>query len=241
MKKNKAFIMTLFLSVGLTLAACGNSQNAGAELSAGAESNTVIEETSDSSEELDELLATAIELDGYTFYKEYDSNKVKVSSQYEGTACLVEGTIDEIESDHIAVVDSNLKVNVYLPTEEIIELEKDQFVQVVGILENLDLEQNMSLVYVTADFNTGYLANVIYTRSGEYNSYNFANSTHPSGLSLTCINENGNFYCIELVLTDEQKDALTAGTEVTLEGKLLLNDSNKPYSAKLKMIVSDIK
>lgn len=242
----KLLVLVLSFVLLLSLCACGGGT---ASQETPQNSDTSTDASLDNTDEmadneipsLDELLTTAVELDGYTFFQEYESNKVKLSSQYEGKSCLVAGIIDGIENDHIIVTDSNLKVNVYIPTEEIIDLEKNQYVEVVGILENIDYEQNMSLVWVTVDFNTGYVSKSVYAKTGEYNSYHSTDGTHPQGICLKCVNDSGKTYFVELELTAEQRDTLANGQEITVEGKLLVNDNDMPHSAYTKLIVDTIK
>jgi uncharacterized lipoprotein YehR (DUF1307 family) len=216
MKLKKFIALLLFVILSFSFTACGNGNS----------STKVTKE---------ELLETAIELDGYSFYQEYTENKVKLSSQYDGKACLVSGTVYEIEEDHIVVEDSNLLVKVYLPETEIIELKKNQFVEVVGLLKNMNFKQEMSQVWVTVDFNTAYLTKSIYTKTGEFYSSSTTDGTHPQGDYLKCVNDSGATYYVELVLTDEQKTNLTSRDKITIEGYLFENDSNMPYSASLKM------
>lgn len=224
----KLFTLLLAVLMTVSMVACGDK-------------TTQDNSSSDTQEHtLDDLLADAVELDGNTFFQEYQSNKVKLSSQYEGKSCLVAGTIDAIENDHIVVVDSNLKVNVYIPTDEIIELEKNQYVEVVGILENIGSEQELSMIWATVDFNTGYLSKSVYSKTGIYKADSSTDGTHPQGTYLECINDSGNKYFVEVVLTDEQRESLTRGSEVTLVGKLFVNDNKMPHSAYTKLIVETI-
>lgn len=234
MKKFLTLLLVALMTISMV--ACGE-ETTSAETN---QNNSNSDNTVTQEHTLDELLADAVELDGYTFFQEYQSNKVKLSSQYEGKSCLVAGTIDSIENDHIVVVDSNLKVNVYIPTEEIIELEKDQYVEVVGILENIGFEQNMSMVWATVDFNTGYVSKSTYSKTGIYQADSSTDGTHPQGMYLECINDSGNTYFVEVVLTDEQRESLTRGSEVTLVGRLLVNDNKMPHSAYTKLIVETI-
>lgn len=228
MKKLLTLLLVTLMTISMV--ACGKETKS-AETN---ESQTFEDNTSTREQTLDELLATAIELDGYEIYQEYKNNKVKVASDYQGKACLVSGSIDAIETDHIVVTYSNLKVNVYLPTDEIIELEKGQGVTVVGILENMGVEETMAFLGVTCDFNTGYVSKAIYTKNGIYRALS-------SGEYLECFNDSGRIYFYELVLTDEQRESLTIDTEVTLDGKIILNDNTMPYSAPYKLVVTEIK
>ena len=150
------------------------------------------------------------------------------------------GTIYAIENDHIVVAEGNFKVNVYIPTEEIIELEKDQYVEVVGILENIGSEETMSKIWATADFNVGYVSKSTYSKTGIYKADRTTDGTHPEGMYLQCINDSGKIYFIEVILNDDQKESLTSGSEVTLVGRMFVNDNKMPYSAGIKLIVETI-
>ena len=219
MKKTLLFVLTLAML--LSLCACSGS---GETPNTEATTPPVEESTDTQKPTMEELLSTATEIDGYTFFQEYDDNKVKHSSDYNEKVCLVEGTIYEIEADHIAVTDSNLKVNIYLPTEEIVELQKGQYVEIVGIVENIGFEQNMSLIWVTVDFNTGYIVNTVYEKTGQVmNSDYTVEGKHT--YELLCKNSQGNNYFVILELTAEQAEPLTAGQEITVEGNLFLNNT----------------
>ena len=112
MKKLLALVLSFVLL--LILCACGGgttNQETTQTPEVSTDTNSVTESNTEETLEneaptLEELLDTAVELDGHTFFEEYQSNKVKLSSQYEGTSCLVAGIIDSIESDHIIVTDS---------------------------------------------------------------------------------------------------------------------------------------
>lgn len=220
--KLKKFIALVFVVVFcFSFSACGN-KNADTKMTK------------------DELIANAVKLDGNDIYQEYKENKLNLANQYEGKACLVSGTVYEIENDYIVIEDSNLLVNVYLPESEIIEIKKNQFIEAVGMLENIDFKQNLSQVWVTVDFNIVYITKSVYTKTGEFYSYRTTDKTHPEGDCLKCVNDAGMAYYVELVLTDEQKSKLTYGNTITVEGYLFENDNTKPYSATLKMEVKTI-
>lgn len=233
----KLLILLLVACMSFSMVACGE-ETTSAETP---DTPTTTESESTREQTLDELLSTAVELDGYEIYQEYAENKVKATSEYENTSCMVSGNIDTIETDHIVVSYTNcFKVNVYLPKEEIVELEEGQFVTVVGILENMSSEETMAFSGVTCDFNTGYVSKAIRTITGIYKSSTSTDGTHPQGIYLECLNDSGTYF-VELVLTDEQKESLTIGAEVTLDGKMFLNYNIMPYSAPTKLVVTEIK
>lgn len=233
MKKKLAFLLALVLC--LPLCACGSKAEAGAAT----EAVETTEPTETASVNAEELLASAEEVDGYTLFQEYQSNKVKMANQYEGKTCLVHGIIDGIENDYIIVADSGLKIHVYLPVEDIINLEKDQYVDIVGVLENIRFEQNLSLVWVVGDFRTGCVSKDTYSYTGVYRPYTATDGDHPADVCVECVNASGNIYYVQLVLTDEQKSNLTSGQTITVDGRLFKNDSKKPYHAPLKLFVDN--
>lgn len=218
----KLVLLVLSLAMVVSLCACGGS----GETPNNDETTPSVEENTEAQKQtMDELLSTAIEIDGYTFFQEYNDNKVKHSSDYNEKSCLVEGNIYEIEADHIVVTDSNLKVNIYLPTEEIVELQKGQYVEIVGIVENIGFEQNMSLIWVTVDFNTGYIVNTVYEKTGQVMISDYTvDGKHT--YELLCKNSQGNNYFVILELTAEQAEPLTAGQEITVAGDLFLNNNS---------------
>ena len=113
----KLLVLVLSFVLLLSLCACGGGT---ASQETPQNSDTSTDASLDNTDEmadneipsLDELLTTAVELDGYTFFQEYESNKVKLSSQYEGKSCLVAGIIDGIENSAIFLpLSTNLFVN----------------------------------------------------------------------------------------------------------------------------------
>lgn len=255
MNIKKILVLLLLVVMSLSMAACGSSNNPSTATEQTELTNTAPESTEQTEQtetddresaetdtpSLEDLLSSAIELDGYSFFQEYQSNKVKLSSQYVGTSCLVNGYVDSIESDYLSVSDSNLKIHIYLPTEEIIKYDRNQYVQIVGILENIGFEQKMSNVWVTGDFHTGYVSTSTYEKTGVYHNYTSTDGTHPEGTCLEGINNIGKTIFYELELTDEQKQALTNGQELTVEARMFLNENDRPYSAYLKLEVKTLK
>ena len=190
--------------------------------------------------EATDLPADAIKIDMDTFFKECSSNIVKVSNDYEGKTCIIEGFISEIEKDHIALYyGPYFHVNVFLPVEQIIELQSNQYVEFVGTLENLEYDAYSGAF---ADLTSAGISNATFVRTGEYNNYITTDGSHPQGACLYYEDTSGNWHYLALELSEEQKDTLTNGTQITVEGKLF-NDywNNMPDTPDIKMTDIDIK
>lgn len=235
MKKVLSIALALVMCLGLC--ACGgNGTPKTTEVPTTAPTTEANTETTETQFSKEEMLKNAQEIDGSKAFGEYNDNKAKFVSQYEGETFLVSGSIYEIEMDHIIVEDGNLLVRVYIPNEEIIELQKGQYVEVVGVAENINLKEQLSRRWVTFDFNSAYLIKSNYTVSGKYFCFKTTDGTHPEGLCLQYLTNSGRLNYIELDLAKEQRETLTNGVYITVEGKMLENDNSKPYSASLKLI-----
>ena len=137
--------MCLALAMLLPLCACGGSQIS-----------------------KDEMLENAESLDVTAFNDEYQSNKVKLTEQYEGKeqTVIISGYVDAIEADHITL-ENYILLDVYLPEEEIMELEADQNISVVGILGNIREEAypdgfGSTFGRVVVDLKPAYVENTVY-------------------------------------------------------------------------------
>lgn len=215
MKKTISLILAFVLC--LSLCACGG------EASSARKTQTV-----------DELLSNAIRIEIRSFLKQCDDNVVKASNEFEGKNCIIEGFVSEINKDSIRISNEYLYVNVYLSTEEIIELQTEQYIEVVGTLENLEYDAYKGAF---ADLKTACVSKYNFVRTGEYNEYHSTDGTHPQGICLKCADDSGDSYYIKLELSDEQVGTLTSGTTITVNGKLINNYwDTMPYSASLKMI-----
>ncbi|MBR4289482.1 MAG: hypothetical protein IKT52_02445 [Oscillospiraceae bacterium] len=194
----------------------------------GGESNTV------DTPETTQAPVNAVKIDVYTFLKECSSNIVKASNDYEGKNCIIGGYITEIEKDHIALYYSYLYVDVFLPVEQIIELQINQYVEFVGTLENLEYDAYSGAF---ADLTSAGISNDTFVRTGEYHDYLTTDHSHPQGTCLHCVDDDGNWYYIALELSDEQKSTLSNGTQITVEGKLMNDYWNiMPDTPDIKMI-----
>jgi len=90
-------------------------------------------------------------------------------------------------------------------------------------------------------FEDARISSTTFTYTGEYNAFHSTDGTHPQGVCLKYETDSGKTDYVRLVLTDEQRDTLTNGMEITVEGKLFRNDDDTPYSASTKLEVETIK
>ena len=209
MKKLFALCLALVmaLAMALTLCACGGSQIS-----------------------KDEMLENAESLDVTAFNDEYQGNKVKLTEQCEGKeqTVIISGYVDTIEADHITL-ENYILLDVYLPEEEIMELEVDQNISVVGIWGNIRGEAypdgfGSTFGRVVVDLKPAYVENTVYSQTGAVHIFTVWVQTGSDTLKennivqLIC-NNNGWNYAITLDLTAEQKTSLTEGQEITVEGK----------------------
>lgn len=220
----KLILLVLSLAMVISLCACGGS----GETPNNNGTTTLVEEnTGTQNQTMDELLSSAIRLDNDSFLKECSSNIAKASNDYEGKPCIVEGFISEIQKDHIVLYYSYLHLNVYIPTEQILELQTEQYIEVVGTLENLTYDMYSGAF---ADLTTAYVSKDTFTIVGEYYYYNSTDGTHPQDACLK-LTEVSNIQCIDdskveyigLDKKDEQLKTLENGSVITVEGKLLNN------------------
>ena len=144
MKKALSLILAIVLCCGLC--ACGSN-------------NQITAETTESAvESKDSLLAKAEELDVYTFGKAREENIVNAEAKYEGKTILLTGYITKIDKEGITLRSKrtdDFRVN--LAPEDITKVYVNQFIDIVGILTQVDGE-------IIVD--NAYFVNDIYTISG---------------------------------------------------------------------------
>ena len=126
-------------------------------------------------------------------------------------------------------MENYILLDVYLPEEEIMELEVDQNISVVGIWGNIRGEAypdgfGSTFGRVVVDLKPAYVENTVYSQTGAVHIFTVWVQTGSDTLKennivqLIC-NNNGWNYAITLDLTAEQKTSLTEGQEITVEGK----------------------
>ena len=224
MKKVVSLLLALVMC--LSLCACGGGNDAGSHAETTIPEETVISK--------DEMLKQAVAIDIDSFLKECSANIAKVKLDYVGKSCLFEAEVFEIQEDYIIVRSKYLEAKIYLPIEEIVELQTNQYVELVGILDKIDYDTYEGAF---ADFCVAYVSNDTFVRTGIYRAFSTTDGTHPQVPCLECVDNSGVVYYIELELNDDQRNTLTNGAEITIEGKLFDNYwDTTPNHANLKMI-----
>lgn len=140
-------ILTLLLVAIMTISmvACGESTTSSEE------SNTSTEESTTNIATKEDMLAEALSVDYTTINNDSFENLAKAKSLYCNATLKLDGTVYEIKEDHVRIGNGlSWGVSVYLPTEELIALEKWQRIVVVGkttdeIIEEKGASQTLSL------------------------------------------------------------------------------------------------
>ena len=121
----KAISLLLVLVMCLSLCACGGGNNTSDTTSTNAPVEAVPTK--------EELLAQAQAVDYTTIHNDSIENLEKAKSLYCNATLKLDGTIYEIKEDHVRIGNGlTWGVSVYLPTEDLIALEKWQRIVVIG-------------------------------------------------------------------------------------------------------------
>ena len=143
--------ISLLLAMVLCMALCACGGNDIPELS---EQEISKEEPSLS---INDILENGTPIEAYEFFNEVNENIVRAELEYDGKVILFEDQIIDIQKDHIVVGIANTRIKVYLKTEDIIAVNKDQRVLVAGMVSNISLGQEYSLPFVSMEMQQGYL------------------------------------------------------------------------------------
>ena len=168
MKRLSAIILSVVMA--LSVCACGGGAKP-AETTAAAEETTAAGETKEavseklSKEELLNTVGDVITTMG-TIAGDTVDNKAKAKLTYCDKIFLVRGFVVDIETDYIVLADSAYlgipQLKVYLPLEEIVELENREEIDVIGHITN-DIESES-----TSDTFGGNFTSDIYTMDYAY-------------------------------------------------------------------------
>ena len=135
MKKLLALLLVTVMSI--SLAACGKDA-----ASAEGDNTSTGEATSDVTTK-DDMLAEALSVDCTTINNDSFDNLARAKSLYCNATLKLDGTISEIKEDHVRLgTNPSWQVSVYLPTEELLTLEKGQYIVVVGKTTDEIMEEN---------------------------------------------------------------------------------------------------
>ena len=141
MKKTISLLLALVLC--LSLCACGAGNDTPDTIVTNAPEEAVLTK--------EELLAEALAVDYTTIHKDSFDNLEKAQSLYCNATLQLHGVVCEIKEDHVRIGNGmSWGVSVYLPVEELIDLEKWQRIVVVGkttdeIIEEANFTGTLSL------------------------------------------------------------------------------------------------
>lgn len=199
-------ILTLLLVAIMTISmvACGESTTSSEE------SNTSTEESTTNIATKEDMLAEALSVDYTTINNDSFENLAKAKSLYCNATLKLDGTVYEIKEDHVRIGNGlSWGVSVYLPTEELIALEKWQRIVVVGkttdeIIEEKGATQTLSLYQMPEAYLVDDYFEYQVTLKGKNESYdgawnillgdsNYANLVYfADGVDLSSFNTSSN-------------------------------------------------
>lgn len=130
----KILVLMLAAALALSLVACGGDSGAGDNNTpSGGNRDTTSTDTPSGGMTKEEMLEQATECDAAEIAGETANNVARATQTYCGKILSIKGTIGEISADHIQI-DSNsiVRFKVYLPIDDIANLENGQLVTIVG-------------------------------------------------------------------------------------------------------------
>ena len=129
MKKLIALLLAVVLC--LSLAAC-SSNKANDQMGTTGSMESVSGETTAAAKakSLDELLAESEEINGYQLNNDYAANPAKAVQDYCNKTLNITGMVTELYEDYVVLDDI---VNVFLPLEEMVDIEYGKQLSIVGV------------------------------------------------------------------------------------------------------------
>lgn len=154
MKRTIAILLALILL--LSLAACGGD-------SPSEEAETLLSEETELS--MDELLAKAQPLSILELNEEIRDNKARALSTYKDGVYTIWGIVSDINTDSVEIKAGYdyKRVRVFLPIEELIEIDTNSVIQVVGTITDIQ-EETRQLSSYTFDYNIVILENAHFVK-----------------------------------------------------------------------------
>lgn len=201
MKKVISFILVLWMC--LSLCACGEKVMTKEEMLQVAE------------------YASVLQINNDTIH-----NVASAKQTYCGKVLKIEGPIDYIEEDHIAMAyTGDVVIDVYLPVETITTLKNGQYITIVGKTENEISSSSESYGFYTWDIkhytvNNAYLIKDTYTLTGTFQGRN----TKVSGEAYNLAVNNSATW--SLIYFDKSVDLskYSRGDEITVVAKKIGED-----------------
>lgn len=219
MKKLLALILAAALA--LSLVACGgggagdnNTPNTGSD-------DTTSTDTPSDGMTKEEMLEQATECDAAEIAGETANNVARATQTYCGKILSIKGTIGEISADHIQIESNSIvRFKVYLPVEDIVNLENGQLVTIVGNTGAEITEEPLAPgipqnIYVY-EVNPAYFVTDIYEYTGTPRD---KNDSFPGAWNVE-FSEGGNLSYLRLVYFDSSVDVSQyQGKEITFSAK----------------------
>ena len=179
----KAISLFLVLLMCLSLCACGGGNSDAPETTEVPTETTAPEETVMTKEE---LLSIATNYHSRPLSSEMSENIAKASNTYLNQTVSIMGiNITEINIDHVVAMHA-VQYNIYLPPEDLAELEVGDYVRVVGTISKFDKvtvsEAGTSWDMISVDITPAYIVDKYFELSN-------------GGLSYIRTDANGNKYC----------------------------------------------
>ena len=86
-------------------------------------------------------------------------NMAKATEDYVGKPIKVTGRIKKIESNYFVLSEEHLQygINVYLPKEDLKELNRDEVITVVGTLKSIVDKSEFPIYYHESDMKNGFI------------------------------------------------------------------------------------
>lgn len=129
MKKTLSLILAAALAI--SLAACGGGSG-GSSTSGSGNRDAASTDTSSGGMTKEEMLEQAVERTAVDIASDTGENIARATQEYCGKTFLMKGRIGKINTDHITIETGTVRFKVYLPVDDIVNLENGQDVTIVG-------------------------------------------------------------------------------------------------------------
>lgn len=114
----------------------------------------------------DQMLQVA-ESKTLSYFQELTDNTALAETQ-KNKIFKIYGKIYNIENNHVEIAEKCTMLKIYLPKEELAKLKKDQYISVVGSLNNISTKNILGLKTMFFDFKNCYLLDQEKGTSGSY-------------------------------------------------------------------------
>ena len=194
----------------------------------------------------EKLLSQAVDGDAYDINNDSFDNHVKAKNSYCNKVLKLKGTVIEIAEDHVILGGSystEYRVNVYLPTEEMLNLEKGESIVVVGETNDELVEDTENVAQYSFDYHyyqmpTAYLVQDRFEITGTLGSKNTYQEDPKAYYIL--IGEGNSGYEQNIFFADDVDTAsLSKGQKIKFEAKCV--NENDTWNYKDAKIIEILK